>query len=358
MRPYPRAIRTRAARRGLSTPTYGEAACGVSSQIPPAPPPGAPRLLSRLRSALHLRHYSIRTVQAYTGWVRRFIRFHDLRHPAELAEPEVTRFLSWLAEDGRVSAATQTQAASGLVFLYRDVLDRPLGRFEHLIRAKQPRRLPVVLTRAEVSSVLAELSGPPRLVCGLLYGSGLRLLEALRLRVKDVDFGLGEVVVRRGKGEKDRVTVLPQVAKPGLIEHLARVQARHRRDLASGAGRVLLPGALARKLPGADRAWPWQWVFPATRLSLLDGAECRGRHHMHESVVQRAMQQAVRAAGLPKRATCHTLRHSFATHLLEDGYDIRTVQELLGHRDVSTTMIYTHVLNRGGLAVRSPADRR
>jgi integron integrase len=275
-----------------------------------------------------------------------------------VAEPDVTRFLSWLAEDGRVSAATQTQAASALVFLYREVLDRPLGRFEQLVRAKQPRRLPVVLTRDEVARVLAELTGSRRLVCELLYGSGLRLLEALRLRVKDVDFGLGELMVRRGKGEKDRVTVLPQVSKARLIAHLDRVQEQHRADLACDGGRVLLPDALARKIPGAERSWPWQWVFPATRLSVLDAGGRRGRHHLHESVIQRAMQQAVRAAGLTKRATCHTLRHSFATHLLEDGYDIRTVQELLGHRDVSTTMVYTHVLNRGGLAVRSPADRR
>ena len=306
------------------------------------PPPAPPRLLVQLRVALLLRHYSPRTVEAYPGWARRFVRFHGTRHPAELAEPDVTRFLSWLAEDGRVSAATQTQAASALVFLYREVLDRPLGRFEHLVRAKQPRRLPVVLSREEVARVLAELSGPPRLVCDLLYGSGVRLLEALRLRVKDADLGLSELVVRRGKGEKDRVTVLPQVSRSALIEQLARAQAQHRRDLACGAGQVLLPGALARKFSGAERSWPWQWVYPATRLTVLDAAGRRGRHHLHESVVQRAMQ----------------LRHSFATHLLEDGYDIRTVQELLGHRDVSTTMIYTHVLNRVGLAVRSPADRR
>jgi integron integrase len=234
------------------------------------PAPGAPSLLSQLRTALSLRHYSPRTVEAYAGWVRRFVRFHGTRHPAQLAEADVTRFLSWLAEDGRVSAATQTQAASALVFLYREVLERPLGRFEQLVRAKQPRRLPVVLTREEVRAVLAELAGPSRLVCELLYGSGLRLLEALRLRVKDVDLGAGELVVRRGKGEKDRVTVLPQVTKPVLIEHLARVQAQHGRDLARGAGRVVLPGALARKLPAADRSWPWQWVFPAGRLTTLD----------------------------------------------------------------------------------------
>jgi integron integrase len=275
----------------------GAALFGVSR--PPAPP-----LLAQVRAALRLRHFSPRTVEAYAGWVRRFVRFHGTRHPAE------------------------------------------------------PRRVPVVLTREEVRAVLGGLPGAPRLVCDLLYGSGLRLLEALRLRVKDVDLGLDELVVRRGKGEKDRVTVLPQVTKPALVGHLARVEAQHRSDLVRGAGRVMLPDALVRKIPSADRSWPWQWVLPATRLTALDDSGRRGRHHLHESVIQRAMQQAVARAELTKRATCHTLRHSFATHLLEDGYDIRTVQELLGHRDVSTTMICTHVLNRGGLAVRSPADRR
>jgi integron integrase len=322
--------------------------------------PGS-RLLADLRSALRVRHYSPRTVEAYAGWVRRFVRFHGTRHPDTLSEAHVAHFLTWLAEEGRVAAATQTQAASAIVLLYRDVLRRPLGRLELLVRARQPRRVPVVLTREEVRLVLAELTGTQRLVAGLLYGSGLRLLEALRLRVKDVDFGAGELTVRRGKGEKDRVTVLPQVSRVGLTVHLRRGRAMHERDLLRGAGRVLLPGALARKLPGADRSWPWQWVFPATRVVELEvsvgGPAARGRHHLHESVLQRAMQEAVRRSGIPKRATCHTLRHSFATHLLEDGYDIRTVQELLGHASVTTTMVYTHVLNRGGLGVRSPADR-
>jgi integron integrase len=316
-----------------------------------------PRLLPQLRAALALKHLSPRTVEAYVGWVRRYIRFHGTRHPAELGGSEVAGFLSWLAQERRVSASTQTQAASALVFLYRELLDVPLGRFEELIRARQPKRAPVVLTRIEVTAVMAQLEGTPRLVCELLYGSGLRLLEAVQLRVKDVDLGMGELTVRRGKGDRDRVTMLPQVTRAALLAQLARAGTLHQRDLARGAGRVRLPGAMARKCPSAERSLAWQWVFPASRLSVLDASGGRGRHHLHQSVVQRAMQQAVAAAGLTKRATCHTLRHSFATHLLEDGYDIRTVQELLGHRDVSTTMVYTHVLNRGRLGVRSPADR-
>jgi integron integrase len=314
---------------------------------PPISRPGSP-LLADLRSALRLRHYSSRTVEAYAGWVRRFVRFHGTRHPGELGEAHVVQFLTWLAEERRVAAATQTQAASAILFLYRDVLRLPLGRLEPLVRARQPRRVPVVLTREEVRLVLAALDGTPRLVAGLLYGSGLRLLEALRLRVKDVDFGAGELVVRRGKGGKDRVTMLPEVSRRPLAEHLQRVRARHQRDLALGAGCAALPDALGRKLPGAGRAWTWQWVFPAARLGVVDELGGRGRHHLHKSVIQRAMHAAVRRTGITKRATCHSLRHSFATHLLEDGYDIRTVQELLGHASVTTTMVYTHVLNRGG----------
>jgi integron integrase len=226
-----------------------------------------------------------------------------------------------------------------------------------MLRARQPRRRPVVLTREEMGQLLRALSGTPSLVCGLLYGSGLRLLEALRLRVKDVDFGSGEVVVRRGKGNQDRVTMLPETVRAPLAAHLRSVEARHRRDLAAGAGHVLLPGALGFKLPNAHREWSWQWVFPATRCTVFGESGLKGRHHLHESAVQRAVRRAVLLTGITKRASCHTFRHSFATHLLEDGYDIRTVQELLGHRDVSTTMVYTHVLNRGGLGVRSPADR-
>lgn len=280
-----------------------------------------------------------------------------MRHPAELGTDDIVGFVSWLAGERKVSAATQTQATSALLFLYREVLQRDVGRLPAMLRARQPRRRPVVLTRGEVAQILGALGGTPSLVCGLLYGSGLRLLEALRLRVKDVDFEAGELVVRRGKGDKDRVTMLPETVRTPLAGHLRCVQALHRRDLAAGLGHVLLPGALGRKLPNANREWHWQWVFPAGRCTVLDERGLKGRHHLHESVIQRAVRRALLVSGITKRASCHTFRHSFATHLLEDGYDIRTVQELLGHRDVSTTMIYTHVLSRGGLGVRSPADR-
>ena len=273
-----------------------------------------------------------------------------------MGEPEVNEFLTHLAVDERVAASTQNQALAALLFLYERVLRRPLGRIEGVVRARRPRRLPVVLTRPEVRAVLDGLDGTPRLMCMLLYGSGLRLLECLRLRVKDVDFQRNEITVRDGKGAKDRVTMLPAAAREELLAHLEKVQRQHARDLARGLGRAPLPDALARKYPGADRQWAWQWVFPASSHYIDRHTRVRHRHHLHESVVQRAVKEAVRRAEVAKPASCHTFRHSFATHLLEDGYDIRTVQELLGHKDVKTTMIYAHVLNRGGKGVRSPMD--
>jgi integron integrase len=316
----------------------------------------APRLLDQVRQTARLRHLSLRTERAYTGWVYRFVVFHGKRHPSSMGAVEVRRFLSHLAAAGRVSASTQNQALCALLFLYRDVLQLDLGRVDEVVRARRTRRIPAVLTRDEVRLVLAHLDGTHALIAGLLYGGGLRLMEALRLRVKDLDFARNAVVVRQGKGDKDRVVMLPGTLKERLREHLASVRVLHERDLRNGLGAVELPNALARKKPGAERWWTWQYVFPSERLSTDPRSGRRGRHHVSESSVQKAIARAVRLAGVPKTAGCHTLRHSFATHLLEDGYDIRTVQELLGHADVRTTMIYTHVLNRGGKGVRSPLD--
>jgi integron integrase len=320
--------------------------------------PPRPRLLDRVHAALRARHYSRRTEEAYVAWIKRYIFFfHAKRHPAEMGAPEVTRFLSSLAVDGRVAASTQNQALSALLFLYRDVLEVDLPWLDGIVRARRPERLPVVLTRDEVRAVLQRLEGVPRLMACPLYGAGLRVLECCRLRVQDIDFATNQIVVRGGKGDKDRVTMLPAVVKVDLARHLETVRAQHQDDLAVGAGWVELPTALLRKYPHAGREWAWHWVFPATRMYRDRATGQLRRHHLHETVLQRAVKDAVRRAGLAKRASPHTLRHSFATHLLEDGHDIRTVQELLGHRDVSTTMIYTHVLNRGPAAVRSPADR-
>jgi integron integrase len=313
-------------------------------------------LLQSLQSNLRMQHLSRRTEEAYVYWTKRFIRFSGLRHPAELGAAEVRQFLSHLAVDRKLSAATQQQALSALLFLYRNVVGRPLEQMGKLPRGRVPTTLPVVLTRTEVEKVLSHLEGVARLVGLLLYGGGLRLAECVALRVKDLDLERGEILIRRGKGGKDRVTVLPDALRAPLREHLRRVQRLHERDLAAGGGRVELPNGLAVKFPNAATSWQWQWVFPAARTHRDPDSGHTRRHHLHESVVQRAMTAAVRASGIGKRASCHTLRHSFATHLLEAGYDIRTVQELLGHRDVSTTMIYTHVLNRGGRAVRSPVD--
>lgn len=321
-------------------------------------PVTAPSLLSELRRAVRTLHYSPRTGDAYAYWVQRLVRFSGMRHPRELGPSDVSRFLSYLAVEGKVTAGTQNQALAAIVFLYKDVLGMPVGWLSGLVRAKRSTRVPVVLTKQEVRRVLARLKGrgPVALVAAMLYGTGMRLLEALRLRVKDIDFAKNEIVVREGKGDRDRVTMLPDRLKGPLLTHLAAVRTQHERDVAGGGGWVELPGALESKYPNAGREWVWQWVFPAMRAYEVAGIGQQRRHHVHETVVQRAFKEAVRAARISKRASCHTLRHSFATHLLEAGYDIRTVQELLGHRSLNTTMMYTHVLNRGGLGVRSPAD--
>jgi integron integrase len=281
---------------------------------------------------------------------------NERRHPAELGKDEVARFLSHLAIGAKVSASTQNQALSALLFLYAEVLGSELGWMEDVVRAKGPARLPVVMSRLEVNAVLAGLSGSTRLMASLLYGSGLRLVECVTLRVKDVDFGAGQLTVRRGKGQRDRAALLPQSLVEPLTRHLAAVRRQHEVDVARGAGFVELPNALSTKYPNAPREWPWQWVFPATRTYVHPETGERRRHHLHETVLQRAVREAARAAGLSKPVSCHTFRHSFATHLLEAGYDIRTIQKLLGHRDVRTTMIYTHVLSRGPLGVKSPLD--
>lgn len=317
-----------------------------------------PKLLQSMRANLRLRQFSPRTEEAYTAWTRRFVHFHGRRHPGEMGAAEVQAFLVHLAQERHLAPSTLAQALAALLFLYKEVLNQPLAGLGAIPRARAPVRLPVVLTPDEVRRVLAEMRGITRLVAVLLYGSGMRLMECLTLRVKDVDLGRGEIVIRRGKGAKDRVTVLPEVLKGALAVQVEAVTEMHQRDCAEGAGAgwVRLPGALARKYPQAGRSLAWHWLFPATRTHVDSESGRRYRHHLHESAVQRAVTEAVRRSGIPKRATCHTLRHSFATHLLESGADIRTVQELLGHRDVSTTMLYTHVLNRGGLGVRSPAD--
>ena len=322
---------------------------------PPSEP--KPRLLDQVRQAIRTRHLSYSTEQAYTGWIKRFIFFHNKRHPAEIGEAEIGRFLSSLATERRVSASTQNQALNALLFLYHEVLEKKIGLVQGVVRAKQPRRLPVVLAKEEVGRLLACLEGAPWLMSMLLYGAGLRLMECCRLRVKDIDFSKNQIVVRAGKGNKDRYTMLPAAAKDPLLRHLQAVKRQHEEDLRQGLGRVSLPDALERKYPNAGKEWGWQWVFPATSHYIDKVTGERRRHHLHESVLQKAVKEAVLKAGISKPASPHTMRHSFATHLLEDGYDIRTVQELLGHTDVSTTMIYTHVLNRGGRGVNSPADR-
>ncbi|MBP9143219.1 MAG: integron integrase [Thermoanaerobaculia bacterium] len=325
------------------------------TQISPDPAAG-PRLLDRLTFEARRRRLALRTERAYRAWARRYILFHGKRHPSELGAEAVSEFLTALAVDLGVAAATQNQALAALLFLYREVLGLELGPLPEATRASRPKRLPVVLSRDEARQLVAQFAGVERLVVLLLYGGGLRLLEVLRLRVKDLDFDRHEITVRSGKGDRDRRTMLPAIAALELRPHLEVVRRWHQRDLASGFGRVELPGALARKLPNATAEWPWQWVFPSIRFATDPRSGESRRHHLFPERIQRAVSKAARAAGIAKRVTCHTLRHSFATHLLEAGYDIRTVQELLGHRQVSTTMIYTHVLNKGGLGVRSPLD--
>jgi integron integrase len=313
-------------------------------------------LLEQLRQQLRVRHYSPRTEEAYEAWVRRFIQFHGMRHPSGLGPEAVSSFLTHLATAARVAASTQNQALAALLFLYAHVLGQPLEQRATFVRAKRPQRLPVVLSPAEVDRVFAQLQGMKRLMAELLYGSGLRLSECVSLRIKDLSFERGELVVRDGKGNKDRITVLPRVIDPRLREHLGKVKLVHETDVATGAGWVELPTALQQKYPNAGHEWPWQWVFPATRRYRYAATGQVRRHHFHETALQRAVHSAVLAARLDHRASSHSLRHSFATRLLELGYDIRTIQELLGHRSVATTMVYTHVLNRGGLGVRSPLD--
>jgi integron integrase len=324
--------------------------------VEPASSPLPLHLLDELREAMRLRHRSPRTEEAYTQWVARYLSFHGDRHPQELGSDHVRQFISSLAVERHVSASTQSQALSALVFLYKHVIKRPFDWLDEIERAKKPVRLPVVLTRREVGLVLSHLRGTYWLIASLLYGSGLRLLEACELRVKDIDFERRELTIRDGKGAKDRRTVFADQLVEPLSRHLDRVRAAHVEDLGAGAGYVQLPGALARKHRNAEREWSWQWVFPATRLHADHRTGRHRRHHIHETAIQKAVKEAATAANLAKRVTCHSFRHSFATHLLERGYDIRTIQELLGHKDVSTTEIYTHVLNRGRYAVQSPLD--
>lgn len=333
-------------------------------QLPPKASAGSTRvipnpkakLLDQVREVLRVKHYSIRTEDAYVGWIKRFIFFHGKRHPRELGPAEVQAFLSHLAVEGQVAASTQNQALNALVFLYNEVLHMELGALDELVRARRPKRIPVVLTKEEVQRVNAAMTGTSQLMARLLYGAGLRLMECLRLRVKDVDFAANHIIVRNGKGDQDRVTMLPTTLKPALSQHLERVKILHEKDLVDGYGAVYLPEALDRKYPNAARQWVWQYVFPSNTRSTDPRSGIQRRHHASEVALQRAVRTAAHLARINKVVTPHTFRHCFATHLLEANYDIRTVQELLGHSRVDTTMIYTHVMNQPGVGVRSPLD--
>ncbi len=315
-----------------------------------------PNLLDEVRNVIRVKHYSLRTEETYVQWIKRFVLFHNKRHPKYMGGKEISAFLTYLAVEQKVAASTQNQALNAIVFLYKEVLQQEVGVLEGITWAKKPERLPVVLTREEVRRLLSHLEGTKWLMASLLYGSGMRLLECLRLRVKDLDFGYGQIIVRDTKGTKDRVTMLPASLKEPLQMHLQKLKVLHDQDLEAGFGSVYMPYALEKKYPNASREFGWQYVFPASKLSVDPRTGVVRRHHLFETVLQKAIKEAVQKAGIDKFVHCHTLRHSFATHLLEDGYDIRTVQELLGHKDVSTTMIYTHVLNKGGKGVRSPLD--
>ena len=315
-----------------------------------------PKLLDQIRDLMKVRNYSPRTIQIYTEWIRRYILFHHKQHPAELGADHVRDFLNFLVKQKQFSASTQNQALNALVFLYKQALQIDLGPITETMRAHRTKRIPTVLTQSEARSVLGSMEGKPKLVAGLLYGAGLRLMDGLQLRVQDLNFEKKEIIIHHGKGGKDRRSMVPDSMIPHLQRHLQQVRRLHKRDLNDGFGSAPLPNALARKYPNADKEWGWQWVFPASTRYMDDKDNIWRRHHLHESCIQKAVKQAARRAGINKRVGCHTFRHSFATHLMEAGYDIRTVQELLGHKDVKTTMIYTHVLNKGGLGVKSPLD--
>jgi integron integrase len=316
-----------------------------------------PRLLDQVRETIRTKHYSIRTEQSYVQWIRRYIPFHRKKHPKNMGEKEINAFLKHLAVNRNVTASTQTQALSAILFLYKEVLGEEIGFIENIYRAKKPRRLPVVFSRQEVREIIRHLSGEKWLMANIIYGAGLRLMECLRLRIKDIDFSYNQITVRDGKGQVDRITVLPDIVKHPLKEHLKKVWQQHQNDLKKGYGRVSLPFALARKYPNADKEWGWQYVFPSRNRSVDPRSGLIKRHHLGEQYLQRAIKTALRNAKISKSGSTHSLRHSFATHLLEDGYDIRSIQELLGHKDIRTTMVYTHVLNRGGRGVKSPADQ-